>query len=64
MKVGSGGAMLPRSNDATEAFTPDIPQSPVINNDPVEKITLVPYGCTRVRMTYFPVAELPPPQVH
>jgi len=36
--------------------TPDVPQSPIINDNPEEEITLVPYGCTRIRITYFPVA--------
>lgn len=37
--------------------TPDVPQSPVISNNPVENITLIPYGCAPVRITYFPIAD-------
>jgi len=38
--------------------TPDVPQSPVVSENPEETVTLVPYGCTRIRITYFPVVEL------
>ena len=41
-----------------EDVMPDVPQSPVINDNPVEQVTLVPYGCTQIRITYFPVAAL------
>jgi hypothetical protein len=36
--------------------TPDVPRSPVTPDSPVEQISLVPYGCTRIRITHFPVA--------
>ena len=39
--------------------TPHVPQSPIINDNPEEEVTLVPYGSTQIRITYFPVAELP-----
>ena len=38
--------------------TPHVPQSPVVNDNPEEMVTLVPYGSTRIRITYFPVAEV------
>ena len=38
--------------------TPHVPQSPIINDNPEEEVTLVPYGSTRIRITYFPVAEV------
>ncbi len=38
--------------------TPDVPQSPVISNHPEEKISLIPFGCAQVRITYFPVTEV------
>lgn len=37
--------------------TPDVPQSPVISEYPQEEITLIPFGCAQVRITYFPVTE-------
>jgi hypothetical protein len=37
--------------------TPDVPQSPVINNNPEEEISLIPFGCAPIRITYFPMAE-------
>ena len=38
--------------------TPDVPQSPVVNDNPEEEVTLIPYGCAPIRITYFPVAPL------
>jgi hypothetical protein len=40
----------------TGDVTPDVPRSPVATDSPEERITLVPYGCTRIRITHFPVA--------
>jgi hypothetical protein len=37
--------------------TPEVPQSPIINNNPEETITLIPFGCSPIRITYFPIAE-------
>jgi hypothetical protein len=37
--------------------TPDVPPGPVLNNNPEEDITLIPFGCAPIRITYFPVAE-------
>jgi len=48
-------ATFPLRNDGTEVFTPDVPQSPLISNNPEEDVTLIPYGCTHIRVTYFPV---------
>jgi hypothetical protein len=36
--------------------TPDVPLSPAISDSRVEQITLVPYGCTQIRIAHFPVA--------
>jgi DUF1680 family protein len=33
----------------------DVPQSPVLSSEPLEELTLIPYGCTRLRLTEFPV---------
>jgi DUF1680 family protein len=33
------------------------PPSPVSSGEPLEEITLIPYGCTNLRMTEFPVLE-------
>jgi DUF1680 family protein len=35
----------------------DAPQSPVASSEPLEDLTLVPYGCTNLRITEFPVLE-------
>ncbi len=34
-----------------------LPQSPVVTTEPIEKLTLVPYGSAKLRITAFPVAE-------
>ena len=35
----------------------DAPQSPVRSAEPLESLTLIPYGCTNLRITEFPVLE-------
>jgi DUF1680 family protein len=35
----------------------DVPQSPVTSTEPLETLTLIPYGCTNLRITEFPVLE-------
>jgi DUF1680 family protein len=35
----------------------DPPQSPVASSEPLEELTLIPYGCTNLRITEFPVLK-------
>jgi hypothetical protein len=37
------------------------PQSPVASTGPLEDLTLIPYGCTDLRITEFPVLDVPTP---
>jgi hypothetical protein len=38
-------------------FTGPIPWSPIRSRQPQEEIVLVPYGCTKLRISEFPIAE-------
>jgi hypothetical protein len=35
----------------------DAPHSPVTSSEPPEELTLIPYGCTNLRITEFPVLK-------
>ena len=35
----------------------DAPRSPVTSSEPLETLTLIPYGCTNLRITEFPVLD-------
>jgi hypothetical protein len=39
--------------------SPELPLAPVAKEKPAEKITLVPYGCTKFRISMFPVTSEP-----
>jgi hypothetical protein len=39
--------------------SPELPLVPVAKSKPAEKITLVPYGCTKFRISMFPVTSEP-----
>ena len=34
-----------------------VPQSPVKSSEPIEELTLIPYGCAKLRITEFPLLE-------
>ncbi len=36
---------------------PRLPAQPISRYEPVERIALVPYGCTKFRVSMFPVTE-------
>jgi DUF1680 family protein len=48
------GRRIPQWTIETNAAGP-LPQSPVDSNEPLEELTLIPYGCSRLRITEFPV---------
>jgi uncharacterized protein len=56
-----------RANAVPCPWTPEpkspLPTSPIVTQEPSEKITLIPYGCTKFRVSMFPVTErtLQPP---
>jgi hypothetical protein len=48
------GRRLPQWTIETNAAGP-LPESPVDSNEPLEELTLIPYGCSHLRITEFPV---------
>jgi uncharacterized protein len=54
IEVKAKGKLLPQWKIESNAAGP-LPQSPVDSNQPWEKLTLIPYGCTDLRITEFPL---------
>ena len=48
------GRRIPQWTIETNAAGP-LPESPVDSNEPLEELTLIPYGCSHLRITEFPV---------
>jgi len=56
IEVTAKGKRLPQWKIETNAAGP-LPESPVGSNQPLDKITLLPYGCTHLRITEFPLLQ-------
>ncbi len=44
-------------HQATDGVAEPVPQSPVTSEEPKERLTLVPYGAAKLRITAFPVLK-------
>ena len=42
---------------ASGAQAPRLPAEPIVKRGPPERITLIPYGCTKFRISMFPITE-------
>jgi len=47
------GRRLPRWNMA-HGWAAEVPPDPQDSKEPLEQLTLIPYGCTNIRVTEFP----------
>ena len=53
------GRLIPSWKMAS-ASAADPPESPVLSDHPIEDLELIPYGCTRLRISEFPVSAINP----
>jgi hypothetical protein len=48
--------------DEVDGSAGPTPAGPVATREPVETVTLLPYGCTNLRIAQFPIVKREPPQ--
>lgn len=51
------GKLIPEWDLVNGSAAP-VPESPVDSSEPFEQLTLIPYGCTNLRITEFPILEV------
>jgi hypothetical protein len=56
LKASVNGRRVPGWQAVNGSAAP-APQSPLHSAEPLEKLTLLPYGCTNLRITEFPVLK-------
>jgi len=57
IELRTKGKRIPEWKQDELGLVGKLPQSPVISNEPIETITLIPMGCSRLRISAFPTVS-------